>query len=477
MTTRALFLSILGFGLVLAGACGGDDGGGSDVDSGTTTGDGGTDAGSGPEDAGTDAGGGGTDAGPAGCTEDCEYEELALGADFSCVRRASGEIRCWGGNGHFQLGDGREFHGTDCSDAGDVDPVDCTGPVTARVRNAVQITARGALSICARTDTDQVRCWGLAGVPETPGGDTRAERDVAELFDVDGAASDASDGWLATCAVVGGEVFCMGDNESGQAGADPSMEVRVPTRVGDLTGIVDVEVGVFATFACARSAETVWCWGSNEHGQLGDGASDHGRCMHAGSGGHYDCSTVPVEVSVLGGLEEGLAQLTLGARHACALTTTGTVYCWGDNALGQLGLGDTRGRDEPTEVTALSGERVTQISAGSTHTCALLESGAIKCWGAHDEGQLGDGQEINSHDTCRYRSSDIDCSPSPVDVVTIDDATFIAAGSSHTCAVRGTDQVWCWGLNHHMQLATGAEGDAARERRVEPVMAMGIEDY
>ncbi len=470
MMRRALGFSILFVSLSLAG-CGGDDGT-TTTDAGTET-DAGTDSGPPRVDSGFDAG---TDAGPVVCTEGCEFVELALGHDFSCVRRTNGEIRCWGGNESLQLGDNRERHGTmDCRLAGDTEYVDCTGPVTARVMDAVQITARGSLSACARNGEGDVLCWGLAGVPETVGGDTLAERGIAERFDVTGAASDASDGWLATCVVVDGEVFCMGDNGSGQAGVGTTDEVRTPTKVGDLSGVVDVEAGIFASFVCARSAEEVWCWGSNENGRLGDGMdTGHGTCMRPGSAGTYDCSTEPVSVTTLNELEDDVTQLALGSRHACALTSAGAVYCWGDNALGQLGLGDKDARNVPTEVTALTGTTVTQITAGGNHTCALLESGAMKCWGAHDEGQLGDGQEINTHETCRFTSSDYDCALEPVDVATIDDATFIAAGMKHTCAIRGTEEVWCWGLNHHLQLASGGTGGTERERHVEPVPAMGI---
>jgi alpha-tubulin suppressor-like RCC1 family protein len=466
---RASFvgLVVLSFGLCFG--CGDD--GATPVDAGPGE-DSGFDAGPPPVDAGRDAR---SDAGPVGCTADCELEELALGLDFTCVRRASGEIRCWGANHFGQLGDGDMRHGMECTLAEETDPVDCTGPVTNRVANAVQISAKGAFSACALDADDAVWCWGWQGVPEAAGSDTLRKRYTPEMMELMAAATDVSDGWLATCAVVGGEVWCISENNVGQAGVGNTTEVRAPAMVMGLSGIVDVDVGVFSQFACARSATEVLCWGSNESGQLGDGLTDHGTCMRSGMAGTFDCATTPVPVPVLNALTDEVTQLALGSRHACVLTSAGTVYCWGENAIGQLGQGDNgfTGAGEPVQVPGLTG--VTQVAAGAAHTCALMGDGTIQCWGAHNEGQLGDGVAVNDHDdACPFRATTLDCSDSPVTVVGIDDATFIAAGDEHTCAIRGTDQVWCWGINDRLQLAAGG-GD--RERRVEPVMVLGIDDY
>ena len=452
-----------------AAGCGGDDDGMTPADAGPS--DAAGDAG-GTRDAGRDAGGM-RDAGPTGCTTDCELVELALGLEHSCVRRESGEVLCWGANHYGQLGDGRMRHAMECTFAMETDIVDCAGPVVTDVTNAAMISAKGAFSTCAVDDAGALWCWGYEGVPEVIGGERR-RRYVPEMVDLPGAPTDLSDGWLTACAVVGGEVYCLADNDSGQAGRGNTTEQPVPMAVPGLSGIVDVEVSVFGGFVCARSATEVWCWGSNAHGQLGDDRTDHGVCMDH-MGGSYDCALTPASITPLNDLTESITQLALGASHACALTDAGTVYCWGQGVLGQLGQDDDAfmASRTPLLVPGLSG--VTQVVAGGGHTCALLDTGAIKCWGLHNEGQLGDGVPVNDHtDVCELGSSTYDCTDTPTDVVTIDDATFIAAGDEHTCAIRGTAAVWCWGINDRIQLGIGGTGAASRERRVAPEMVLGI---
>lgn len=456
--------------LAVAAGCGGDDDGMAPADAGPE--DSGS-ADTGPRDAGVDAPVA-TDAGPTGCTEGCELVELALGLEHSCVRRDNGEVICWGANRFGQLGDGRERHGMQCTFAMETDPVDCAPPVSTDVMNAVQISSKGAFSSCAIDDAGTVWCWGWEGVAEVLGGELRKRYDPEEM-PLPGPATDVSDGWLTTCAVVGGEVYCRSDNGSGQAGLGNTNEVFTPTMVPGLSGIVDVEVGVFGQFVCARSATEVWCWGNNTDGQLGDGRTDHGSCMRSG-GGNYDCALSPESITPLNDLTENIVQLALGSSHACALTDAGSVYCWGEGVFGALGQDNDAfaASGVPLLVPGVTG--ATQITAGGGHTCALLDTGAMKCWGLHDEGQLGDGVPVNDHDdVCDVGSSTLDCTDTPSDVAIIDDGTFIAAGDSHTCAIRGTTEVWCWGLNSRIQLGIGGSEPDARERRVEPTMVVGID--
>ena len=451
-------------------ACGGDDDG-MTMPADAGAGDAGRDGG-GMRDAGRDAGPA-ADAGPTGCTTDCELVELALGLEHSCARRENGDVICWGANQYGQLGDGRTRHAMECTFAEETDIVDCSSPVVNDVMNAATISARGAFSSCAVDDAGAVWCWGYEALPAVLGGERR-KRYEPEMMDLPGAATDVSDGWLTACAVVGGEVYCLSDNGSGQAGRGNTTEQPVPMMVPGLSGIVDVEVSVFGGFVCARSATEVWCWGDNEHGQLGDGRTDHGVCM-GHMGGTYDCAQTPASITPLNDLTETVTQLALGANHACALTDAGTVYCWGQGVLGQLGQDDDAftASGTPLLVPGLTG--VTQVAVGGGHTCALLDTGAVKCWGLHNQGQLGDGVAVDEHtDVCDLGSNTLDCTDTPSDVALIDDATFIATGDEHTCAIRGTAEVWCWGVNTRIQLGVGGTGAASRERRVSPEMVVGI---
>ena len=125
------------------------------------------------------------------------------------------------------------------------------------------------------------------------------------------------------------------------------------------------------------------CWGKNANGQLGDNTKKK--------------RATPVDVSTL---SSGVVQILLGADHTCALLDTGAVKCWGKNANGQLGDDTTQDKKTPVDVSSLS-SGVVQISSGDSHTCALLDTGAMKCWGKNANGQLGD-------DTTQDRKTPVD---------------------------------------------------------------------
>ena len=150
------------------------------------------------------------------------------------------------------------------------------------------------------------------------------------------------------------------------------------------------------------------------------------------------------------------ASITTGRNHTCALLSTGAAICWGSNLNGQLGDGTTANRLTPTEVIGLSSD-VTAISGGREHTCALLATGAVTCWGWNEYGQLGDGTTANRL--------------TPTAVTGLDsDVTAITAGHNHTCALLATDAVHCWGYNGYGQL-----GDGTTANRLTPTAVTGLD--
>jgi alpha-tubulin suppressor-like RCC1 family protein len=182
----------------------------------------------------------------------------------------------------------------------------------------------------------------------------------------------------------------------------------------------------------------VQCWGNNHDGQLGDGS-------------HAD-NVAPQGVS---GIMARVTAITAGERHTCALTVAGGVKCWGNNHDGELGDGTKRDHLTPMDVQGLS-SGVTAIAAGWRHTCALLAAGGVKCWGNNHDGQLGNGTEIDS--------------ATPVDVRGLSSgAIAIAARWRHTCALMSSGGVKCWGGNHHGEL-----GDGTRFDRNTPTDVIGL---
>ena len=134
-------------------------------------------------------------------------------------------------------------------------------------------------------------------------------------------------------------------------------------------------------------------------------------------------------------------RLSVGGTHSCFLTSTGGAKCWGSNTFGQLGDGSTTGRVSPVDVTGLS-SGVSSISAGGLHTCAVNSAGGMKCWGHNGYGQLGDGTNTN-------RSTPTSVPGLASGVVAV------SAGQWHTCALMGSGSVVCWGLNQSAQLGDG----------------------
>ena len=215
--------------------------------------------------------------------------------------------------------------------------------------------------------------------------------------------------------------------------------------------------------ACVlRHDGAVKCWGANGSGQLGLGDT-----AARGDGANELADTLPI-VSLGGG--RTATAVAAGTSHTCALLDNGTVKCWGANGSGQLGLGDTAARgdsagemgDSLPAVSLGTGRSAVAIAAGDQHTCALLDDGAVKCWGANASGQLGLGDTIARGDGASEMGDNL---PS-VDLGTGRTATAIAAGGTHTCALLDDGVVKCWGANASGQLGLGdtaARGDVAGE--------------
>jgi alpha-tubulin suppressor-like RCC1 family protein len=227
-----------------------------------------------------------------------------------------------------------------------------------------------------------------------------------------------------TCAVTAdGNVKCWGSNSEGQLGngeaADLHTAEPIPANTNDIgERAVAVSAGFYHTCALTEMGG-VSCWGDNHAGQLG------GERENRASPG-----AVP-------GLSGPARAVSAGGSHTCALIQDGTAYCWGQNSYGQLGTNVpacffTVCHGVPAPIEGVS--EAVAIAAGVEHTCVILSSGRVRCWGRNDAGQLGDGSGLN-----RSR---------PVDVVGLAGIVGLTAGSSHTCALSGKGAVWCWGLQY-----------------------------
>ena len=243
------------------------------------------------------------------------------------------------------------------------------------------------------------------------------------------AATSLAVGAKHSCAVADAQVYCWGDNASGQLGDGNGERASRPFAVRvDVGGESFAQVVAGFAHTCALSTTGLtYCWGANSEGQLGDGT----RAVRS--------TPVPVE-------QPGtFVSLTAGTSHTCGLTNTGTAYCWGSNLDGELGDGSTIARTVPNEV--VGGERFASLTAGPDHTCGLTVDERALCWGNDDAGQVG---TTLTDSPCRARCVN---TPSPVD------GRFIAlsAGMHYTCGVERAGTAWCWGGN----LASRTKVDAS----------------
>jgi alpha-tubulin suppressor-like RCC1 family protein len=329
---------------------------------------------------------------------------------------------CWGDNGGGQLGFITEKYYSSI-------PMDVSN-----FSSGVKAIAAGHGYTCALTMDGGVKCWGddhtgisgnltptMAPVPRSVNGLSSGVVSIAA-------------GSFHTCVLTtGGGVKCWGWNNQGQLGDGTTRDSGDPVNVRGLSsGVVGIAAGGFYTCALTQGGG-VKCWGRNSYGELGNGTT-------ADSG-------IPQDVK---GLSEGVVAITAGVYHACALTSKGSVKCWGWNTVGPTGEGTMEERSVPVEIEGLS-NGVIAIAAGGGHACALTRAGGVKCWGDNTFGQLGDGTN---------NKSDI-----PVNATGLSGGiAAIDTGDSHTCAITSTGGVLCWGGNQYGQL-----GDGTKKYRNVPV--------
>jgi len=202
-----------------------------------------------------------------------------------------------------------------------------------------------------------------------------------------------------------------------------------------LTGIVDVSAGGGSALAL-KSDGTVWAWGANEYGQLGDNSTTD--------------RTTPVQVSTANGYLTNVAAISMGDTNAVAITADGAVYAWGDNTYGQLGNGTTTSSLVATRVSGVDGDgylsHIKAISVGGSHVLALCYDNTVLSWGKGGDGQLGLGSVENKLTPTIINLNDLPLS----------DIKKISAGGKHSLALTKTGTVYAWGANNKGQLGIGS---------------------
>ncbi len=314
--------------------------------------------------------------------------------------------------------------------------VACPPPALA---DSVFTVSTGSDHTCAVTLAGGVRCWGRNSSGQLGDGTKTTRTTAVAVSGLAGGVEAIATGYGHTCALTGaGGVHCWGLNGSGQLGDGTKTNRTTPVTVSGLTGRVVAVVTGYGHTCALTEAGGVSCWGLNSSGQLGAGST-----------------TIRMTPTWVSGFANGAAGISAGYSHTCAVTTSGGVQCWGDNSHGQLGDGTTSTRRRPVAVSGLS-TGAGAVRGGFAHSCAVKTSGAIRCWGRNSSGQLGDG------------STAVRKTPASVTGLSSEGAA-VSAGYYHTCAVKMSGAVRCWGWN-----ASGQLGDFTTSDSMTPVAVSGL---
>lgn len=384
---------------------------------------------------------------------DCVLEEPWIatgGADLllvsgfhACARTTHGKAFCWGEGGSGQLG------------AGGVEDHTTASAVRGGLRFA-QLTA-GAFHTCGITDDERLgACWGKNDNGQLGNGDSGVPNWEEPLFVVGSPQfSQIDSGEYHSCGIQAddGALFCWGSNEHGQIGNNSSVDAFSPLPVSSIGASDWLQVSAGQSHTCAvadtdnRLPGRVYCWGSNNAGQLGLGTTEE----------HDTPQGIDFPTD---GITAVWTQVSAGFNSTCARRNDGALFCWGNNAFGQLGDGTTSERRTPTRVGSSTAWSRVELSdnTGLAFGCGIKTGGDVECWGNGGFGQLGDGT-TTSHNT-----------PAPIDLD--EHIVQVSAGPSSACAIALTGEVYCWGRNASRSLGVGT----ASTKVPTPTLVEGIED-
>ena len=393
---------------------------------------------------------------------DARWQAVAAGARHTCGIDEEAELHCWGDNERGQLGVGDDSE----SESTPAEVVDVTP-------SAWRHISTGDDHSCASTEDGQLYCWG-AGTYGRLGVDGESDRFLPTSVGSGGPWEFIAAGSDHSCAVAGeGRWQCWGLRPLGSS---------TPTAVALDEELTAIAAGESHSCALADGPEdSAWCWGHRQNFGIDGGSSDteHHQSpqqitlAHAGgfsiaAGESHTCfvsvvgdahcwgrgeegqlghgpmqdESIPVEVDDRLGDIQGWSMLVAGEHYSCGLDVDDELWCWGENDLGQLGLG-SNDDDFGTPQRVSSDDGWLHVAAKFRHTCAIDVEEQLWCWGWNAHGQVGvEGEGQFEDDPQR-----VDNSSGWGDV---------AVGFGHTCGVDGNHQLWCWGRNNHGQLGLGS---------------------
>ncbi len=385
------------------------------------------------------------------------WRAIAAGTRNTCALTAAGHAYCWGA-----------LQVNDTLFADTARPMKVPGG-----HRFTAVTARGVM--CGlEADTHRVYCWGAG---ELGGGGSVSSASPVAVADPLGPRGTGwtriSAGQVHTCGIFNSRAYCWGWNSDGQLGTgsidqDPGQQHPSPEEVAGGYTVLEVSAGDWHTCVLTTSYDA-WCWGLDDWGQLGDGASGLAR-------------REPAPVRVEGGRK--FLSISAAGSHTCALDTDGKAFCWGNGWFGELGIGDVSavalaragsptpagpcsvsgcylGLSYPTPQPVAGGHTFTALSGDHGTTCAVGRDGQSYCWG--NGSSLGNPPQL-----CH----DMKCVPAPVAFLPGIQVKTIGVGMWHACASTASGSAYCWGTNSDGQLGDGTRATAPFSNQPMPVRVL-----
>ncbi|HPY88871.1 MAG TPA: InlB B-repeat-containing protein, partial [Spirochaetota bacterium] len=340
------------------------------------------------------------------------WVSVSCGNGHTVAIKSNGSLWAWGNNQYGQLGDGTTTNRSS--------PVQIGGgstdwaSVSCGQYHTVAIKSNGSLW-----------AWGFNNSGQL-GDETTANKSSPVQIGVSMDWASVSCGQYHTVAIKSnGSLWAWGRNNSGQLGDGTTTNKSSPVQIGGgSTDWAGVSCGGSHTVAI-KSNGTLWAWGYNQYGQLGDGTTAS--------------RSSPVQI----GSSNNWVSVSCGGSHTVAIKSNGTLWAWGNNQSGQLGDGTMVDKSSPIQIGVSTDWA--SVSCGGGHTVAIKSNGSLWAWGSNYYGQLGDGTTANKF--------------SPVQIGVSTDWASVSCGTYHTVAIKSNGTLWAWGFNNSGQLGDGTMVD------------------